>query len=338
MTQRTTLAEAAEYIRAAQQIALVTHLSPDPDAIGSALGLTLALERLGKTVAVLCDDPVPDEVRFLPAADRLAASLPEGMAPDLLVALDSSDLERLGEAAAPLLAAGIPILNIDHHITNLNYGTVNLVDPNCAATAELVVALLNELGAGLTRKIATCLLAALVGDTRAFSTPSVTPTTLRVAARLVEDGANLAAIVEAVFNRHSFDDLRMIGLALANAQRSDSVIWTVLSQAERQEHALLQARAKGLSNLLLSADGASMAAVFEEKEGGEVEISFRASPGYDVASLALSLGGGGHPQAAGCTVPGPLEEAVTRVLGMLVAESAAQSAPDREAGQGEKGA
>lgn len=317
MTRKTLLAEIARRVNGARRVAIATHVMPDPDAVGSSLGLALALKSLGKEVVILSDDPLPDEVEFLPSASLFGAALPVGFVPDLLIALDSSDPERLGETAAPLLGAGVPIVNIDHHITNLRFGQVNLVEPACAAVAEQLVPVIDALNVSFTQEIATCLLAGIVGDTRSFSTPSVTPETLRAAARLVESGADLAAITHAIFERHSFGMLRLWGLALSSLQIENGLIWATIPANDRHHLDLLGVEAKGLSSLLLSAEEASIAAVFTELADGQVEVSLRARPDYDVAAAALALGGGGHPLAAGCTVSGPLAEAVARVLAAL---------------------
>ncbi len=318
----------------ARRIAIATHVAPDPDAAGSSLGLALALQSLGKQVAVLCDDPLPREVGFLPGAELFGSSLPPGFSPDLLIALDSSDVERLGEAAAPLLDGALPVVNIDHHITNLRYGNVNLVEPDSASAAEMLVPLIDALGVPLSAEIAACLLAGVAGDTRSFSTTSVTPDTLRVAARLVESGADLAATVDAIFERRSFGLLRLWGLALSSLQIEDGIIWATVPEDERRRLDLFRVEAKGLSNLLLSAEEASIAAVFTELSDGQVEVSFRARPGYDVAEVALALGGGGHPMAAGCTVSGPLAEAVPRVLAALREHNSAALASGSDAALG----
>lgn len=329
MTLLTVLSEIAGRLQAAQRIALATHLDPDADAIGSTLGLALALQTLGKQVVALCDDPVPVELRFLPGAHLFADRLPPDFSPDLLVALDSSDTERLGKAAAPLLEAGLPVINVDHHATNLHFGVLNLVEVECAATAELVMHLIEALGVALTPDIATCLMAGLVGDTRSFSTAQVTPATLRTAAQLAEAGADLFAITERVLSATSVEALRQLGQALSALRLEGGVVWTAIPyDAERPTNPDSSPR-RGIASLLLQAQEAVISAVFTEQADGRVEVSMRARPGYDVAELALALGGGGHPLAAGCTLEGPLQEAIRRVVealkGQVAARGGAQS-------------
>lgn len=311
------LSEIASRVHAAERIALVAHADPDADAIGSTLGLALALQALGKRVIALCDDPVPSDVRFLPARRLVKTHVPRTFQPDLLIALDSSDTLRLGKAAAPLLARGLPVINIDHHVTNLQFGTLNLVEPERASTAELLLDVIDALGVTITAEIATCLLSGIVGDTRSFSTSNTTPRTLASAARLTASGADIAFVTEQVLNTSSVDTLALWGLALSNLKLDGGLIWCTIPFAQRQEIAMGNGPKRGISSLLLQAREAQISAVFTELPDGRVEISMRARPGYDVAALALALGGGGHPQASGCTVEGPLEDAVARVVGAL---------------------
>ncbi|MBN1121352.1 MAG: bifunctional oligoribonuclease/PAP phosphatase NrnA [Anaerolineae bacterium] len=311
MTNTTELREALDNV---QRIAIATHVDPDPDAIGSATALGLALRAMGKDIVLLCDGPPSPRSWFLPLANEITTAVPSGFEPELLVALDSSDRERLGVAAAPLLEAGIPIINIDHHVTNLQYGSINIVNVESSATAELLVSLIDALGVEITLDIARCLMAGLVGDTRAFSTPSVTPKTFAIAARLVEVGVDIADIVDRVHTRMSFDQLRLWGLALADLHLQDGVIWVSVPQQGREMLGVNRLTENGLSSLLLNAKEACVSASFIEKDGGQIEISFRARPGYNVADIALSLGGGGHALASGCTIAGPLDQAVHDVV------------------------
>jgi phosphoesterase RecJ-like protein len=312
-----TLNEAVALIRRANRIAIATHVSPDPDAIGSLLGLGLALRAMGKRVALLCDDPVPDKLVFLPGSAEIRSRLPDHFSADLFIGLDASDPERLGIVSQPLIGAGIPIISIDHHITNTRYGTVNLVLPECAATAEIIVLLLDELSQPLSQETATCLLAGLVGDTRSFSTASVTPATFAAAGRLVAAGADLESVTERVFNRRTVDLLRLWGIGLTHMHQEDGILWAELPLKEQKQLHLERMSDTGLSNLLLSVEGVAATAVFTELPDSKVEISFRARPGLDVSQVAFTLGGGGHPAASGCTVEGSLEEVVQRVLALL---------------------
>ena len=313
----TSLNNIAAGLTQADRIALVTHVDPDPDAIGSILGLGLGLRMLGKSIAILNDDSVLSNLAFLPGSDLFQKTLPEGFSPQVVVCLDASDTARLGEVAVPLLEAELPVYNIDHHITNVKYGTENLINPEAASTAEMIPPLLDALGASLDQPIATCLLAGVVGDTRSFSTGSVTADSLTIGSRLVAAGADIRTITEAIFNQRDYNTLRLWGVALSNVRLEKGIIWTAVSSQERQQKGLSWVGASGMSNLLLTAREANISAVLTEQDDGGVRLSMRARPGYDVAQIALELGGGGHPLAAGATLAGPLDKAARRVVTKL---------------------
>jgi phosphoesterase RecJ-like protein len=322
------LSEAVSLINRSERIAIVTHVAPDPDAIGSALGLRLGLTALGKNVVAMCDDPPPPDADFLPGSGDLRRSLPGGFDPDLFIALDASDTERLGEVGAALLAMDIPVLVVDHHITNLGYGDVNLVNPGAVATAELVLDLIDALGVTLTPDIAACLMTGLVGDTRGFATPNVVPATFVIASRLLQAGADVSTIIERVMRQRSLAMLGIWGIALTHLHFQDGVVWAVVPYDERRTRSLLDTEVDGVSSLLLSAQEASVSAAFTEERDGRVEVSMRARPGFDVASVALELGGGGHALAAGCLIDGPLDAAVAEVVGQLLAQTTAAAQAD----------
>src|SRR5258705_9183418 len=216
-----TINEAAERIKRSNRIAVATHQAPDPDAIGSLLAIGLGLKFLKKTMALICDDPVPDKLKFLPGSNEVMVEIPSDFGPDLFIGVDASDKERLGSASRHLLDGSVPILNIDHHITNLNFGTVNVVVPESAASCEALLPLFHALDIPLTVEMSTCLMAGLVGDTRSFSTSSVTSNTLAAAARLVGAGADIATIAEFVFNRRSIDVLRLWGIGLTELRQDE---------------------------------------------------------------------------------------------------------------------
>jgi phosphoesterase RecJ-like protein len=322
------LSEAAALINRSERIAIVTHVAPDPDAIGSALGLRLALIALGKNVAAMCDDPSPSDADFLPGSGDLRRSLPDGFAPDLFIALDASDTKRLGRVGASLLAMDIPVLVVDHHVTNLGYGDVNLVNPSAVATAELVLELIDALGVMLTPDIAACLMTGLVGDTRGFATPNVVPATFVIASRLLQAGADISTIIERVMRQRSLAMLGIWGIALTHLHFQDGVVWAVVPYDERRARSLQNTEVDGVSSLLLSAQEANISAAFTEEPDGRVEVSMRARSGYDVASVALALGGGGHALAAGCHIDGPLDAAVSQVIGQLLKQTTAAAQAD----------
>jgi len=321
-------------IAQARRILVVTHIEPDGDAIGSLLGLGWALMSLGKDATLACADGVPAPFRFLPGSENVVTRPPSphggaGMDPltrgltypgqaggryDLIIGLDASDPSRYGDAYHPERYPGIPLLVIDHHVTNEGFGTVNLIDPQAAATAEMLVALISQLGVALDARIATCLLAGLLADTLGFRTANTRPETLGVAMRLMEAGANLTELTHQLFETKSLASLRVLGRALAEMQLDSRILWTEISQATLRECGATSGDASGIVNVLSSVRDAEVAVVFRERPDGSVDVGMRSAPGVNLAPIALRLGGGGHPQAAGCLLPGPLPAARERVL------------------------
>ena len=308
--------DAVQAIHRAHHVFAASHIDPDGDALGSLLGFAWTLRRLGKTVTVALADPVPWRFDYLPGAAEIQAA---GPAPehDLLVSLDASDPTRLGAVLRPEDVAGRPWLVIDHHVTNQGFGVVNLIDPQAASTAEIVYFLCLALGVTPDVNIATCLLTGVVTDTVGFRTTNTTPRVLQVAQALMEAGGDLPAIAQRAFNSQTFASLRLTAEALANMRLEDGILWSALTQEAIKRLGVASHETGGLVGYLNAVREANVAIIFREKEDGRIDVSMRAKPDLNIAPVALALGGGGHPQAAGCTLPPPMDAAQQRVLAAL---------------------
>ncbi len=302
-------------IESAERILIVTHISPDGDAIGSLLGLGWAMRITDKEVVLACADSIPPPFHFLPGHQNITRE-PIGSF-DLVIGLDASDPQRLGTPWQRASQGQVPTIVIDHHVTNLYFGMVNWVDTRAAATAEMVFDLVKAMELPLDHNVANCLLCGIVTDTRGFRTSNTTPRTLAIATQLMEAGADLNLITEQTLNRKPLAVLRLWGMALSNMQMRNQILWSTITQKMREETGVNENGDGGLVNALISANEANIAVVFTEREENQVEVGLRAKPGFDVSKVALALGGGGHPQAAGCTISGPLEVAQERVLAAL---------------------
>lgn len=312
----------ARSIRNARRAMVITHVSPDGDAIGSLLGLGWALRWLGKAHTLACADPVPRKFTYLPGSEAIATrpgptpSPGEASEYDLVISLDCADLGRLGAAYDESLA-GLPLINVDHHATNTHFGAVNWVDTEAASTAEMVLALVESLDVPLDPDIALCLLNGIVTDTRGFRIASTRLQTMRAVLKLMEAGAQLSEITDHVFNHRPFSTICLWGKALNGVQLDGKIIWSEISQAMRRECATAEQGDAGLVNFLSTVDEADVAIVFIEREDHQVKVEIRSAPGVDVSAAATSLGGGGHPQAAGCTLDGDLNQAREKVLAAI---------------------
>jgi phosphoesterase RecJ-like protein len=306
-------------LQQAERPVLICHISPDGDALGTMLGLALALKRMGKHPDTTCQDPVPTTFHYLPGTDKVL-SKPTGEY-DLIVSLDCSDVRRMGTPYQSLSprSRNVLLVNIDHHVTNLNFGDLNWVDPTAVATAEMMLELMETMEVPLDVDIATCLLTGIVCDTRGFRTANTLPKVTAAATRLMEAGANLADITSRVFSQRSLAAVRLWAQALQETHMEGRILWSAVTQEMRIKSGHNANADARLVDFLSDVNEADIAVTFTEKDSGEVYVSMRANRGLDVSRVAVSLGGGGHPQAAGCTLQITLQEAVDTVLPALQA-------------------
>ncbi|MDY7076373.1 MAG: bifunctional oligoribonuclease/PAP phosphatase NrnA [Chloroflexota bacterium] len=310
--KNTTLKQASQLIQSVRQPLLICHVAPDGDAIGSMMGLGRALRQMGLEPVLACSDPIPARFNYIPGTEVIVQDVGDPF--DLVISIDCSDLERLGSLTQMQAFENAPLLNIDHHLTNLNFGDVNLVDPHASSTAEVVLRLLEYMAVPLDAELAICLLTGIVTDTRGFRTSNVTAQVMQAALRLMQAGASLPYITRFGLDRRSTAAILLWREALSSVQINGRVIWTSITLAMRHEVDQMGNGDAGLVSFLISAEDADIAAVFVERTDGRIEVGLRAVPGFDVAQVALQFGGGGHALAAGCNIPGPLEEAQAQVL------------------------
>ncbi len=214
--------------------------------------------------------------------------------------------------------APAPVIVLDHHITNLRFGTLNYVDAAAASTAQIVLDLADALSVPVSREAAICLLTGLVTDTLGFRTSNVTSRVLEAAVRLMEAGADLYAIAERSLGRRPLSVMRLWGHALGQLRFEDGVVWVEVTREMRARAGVPDEDDGGLVSHIINASEARVAAVFGEMDDGTIDVDLRSRPPYEVASAALSLGGGGHRQASGCRLPGPLADAEAKVLPLLL--------------------
>ena len=307
----TLLEQITNLMAGARRVHLVCHVAPDGDAIGSMLGLAYLLREQGKELILACEDPVPELYRWLPGSGDIVQEV-HGPC-DLIVSLDCSDERRMGSVFHDGLA-GVPLLNIDHHVTNTLFGTVNWVDPSSVATTQMILKLADALGWVVSQPVADCLLTGLVTDTRSFRTYNVDVEAMRSVVRLMEAGAALNEIVRRALDQRPLASVRLWGQAIDCLETDGEVLWTEVTHAMRKRWDLGEDGDSGLANFLSGVRGAKAVVVFTERDNGTIDVGMRSVPGYDVAKVAYRLGGGGHPQASGCTLEGSLAAIKERVL------------------------
>jgi phosphoesterase RecJ-like protein len=308
MTQEINL-KIKEKIAASERILVVSHVRPDADAAGSLLGLGLALEQAGKTVQMVLQDGA-DNFTYLPGSEKILRKAKGDF--DMIVVVDCSDPDRVGNA---LEGYGSPDMVVDHHKTNLNFGTFNVVEPEQVATAAILFDYLPEWGLEIGVESADALLAGLVGDTIGFRTSNVDAAVMQRAAALMELGADLSDIYREELVLKSFEAVRYWGAGLSRLEQDDGLVWASLTLADRKKIGYAGNDDADLVNVLSAVREAKIALIFIEQENNRVKVSWRARPGLDVSGIAFSFGGGGHAAAAGADIDGELDDIMTRVIG-----------------------
>ncbi len=315
------LRQAAALVREADRIALLCHIHPDGDALGSMLAAYHHLKAAGKKVWASwgsAEVQVPAHYAFLPGVGELVG--PESMPHDvpLAITFDASSRERLGSLGG-LVERARAVVVIDHHSSCTLRGTIDLVDEGAAASAEITYRLLEEIGGEISPEVATCLYTGLVTDTGRFQYPSARPATLELAARLLRLGAAHLRVAREVYESEPFGLLKVKARVLERAVlRPGGLIFSYFLIRDLEECGVAAADTEPLIDALRTAREAEVAALLKEEPGGGVRVSLR-SRGRDVRRVAESLGGGGHELAAGYTSRGPLERALAELEERLVA-------------------
>jgi phosphoesterase RecJ-like protein len=303
-------------VKVAQKIVIVTHVKPDGDAIGSALGLAWALQEMGKKVTVANDDFVPDYLQFLPGTDLFRRTLHNGKW-DVMISTDASDEPRTGLVGAYARAHSQTVINLDHHITNTLFGDIHLVVPAAVSATEIVFEWWQFAGHTISKNTATALLTGLVTDTIGFRINTVTANTLRIAQALMQAGASLTEITARTLDTRSYRVIDLWKHALPSVLLEDGVIQGTVQLTDVSQAGLDDVTDGGLVSFLNQVNEAMVAVVFKEQPEQKVEISLRSKPGFNVGDVAFVLGGGGHKQAAGATISGTLDEVKAKVLPLL---------------------
>lgn len=308
------LIDAAAAITAARTVVISGHVNPDGDALGSVLAMDWALRSMGKKTYPISADEVPETLLFLPGAERIksTADLPRF---DLAVLCDLEGLKRVG-SNADVVSRADHLLVIDHHVPWHAIGDVRLIDTHAAATAVLIHRLLHHMKVTMTAEIATCLLTGIVTDTGSFKYPNTDPHALRIAAKLVEAGGQLAQIAEKVYESRSFESIALLGLAIRKLKSVNEgrLLWSSISLADFRQLGAGDEHSEGIVNYLRSAKTAEVTILFREIDRNRVRVSLRSREPWSVAEIAQQFGGGGHHRAAGCSFATSLENAETTLL------------------------
>ncbi len=323
LQKQTEIRNLSEAIESAGRIALILHISPDGDTCGSALALRRAFVLCGKTVEVVCDDPVPRLYKDLPDAEKTV--LPDALrnAPpfDLALAVDVGDRGRMGESARVFDAAR-HTAQIDHHATNPEYAALNVLCTPLSATGVLAGELIDALGVPMDLPIAECLFAAVATDTGNFKQQNTDAASLRLAARCVEAGLDVQPMTRRLFDLRPFCQSQLLGRALCGMALflGGRLAMMRLTKEDFAESGALPEHTEGIVNFGINTAGVQIACLLSEAGENGVKCSMRSLPPHDVSRVAVSFGGGGHALAAGCTRGLSMDEAYDALRDALTRE------------------
>jgi phosphoesterase RecJ-like protein len=314
------LQQVCDALRDAQSVLVVVHAGPDGDTIGSGLALARGLAREGRQVAIAGQDPVPASLAFVPGVDQIVrwAHLAQPSQWDAVVAVDCGAASRM--ALPSTMVPVKTLINIDHHAHNPRFGDINWIEPDAAATGEMVAQLYRAMGWPMSQDAALALYVAISTDTLSFRQINTRSETLAVASELTQAGFDLAEVNQKLWEHQNVHEVRLLGWALTHLQLSPDgrIAWLSVERAVMQSFGVHDATVDTLVHHLRAIDTVTIAVVLKElADGGWVKVSWRGKQGFDVAQYAARFGGGGHRYAAAAIVPGPLATVQGQVLQAL---------------------
>jgi phosphoesterase RecJ-like protein len=308
----------AETIRRERRFLIASHENPEGDAIGSVLALGLALKEMGKNVTIFNQDPIPEILLFLPGAEEIAHQVPENERFDVALALDCGDKKRLGKEFNKVDQIGI-LINVDHHVSNTQFGDLNHVDPQASSAAEMVYDLLREIPVKMNPAIAENLYTGILTDTGSFHYSNATAKTFSVARACILAGVEPWKVAENIYETQPLARLRLLPLVLETLEFEEDgrVSSVVVTQEMLAKTGATPALTEDFINYPRSVKGSEVALLFREVNPEKYRVSFRSRGKIDVSRISQVFQGGGHPNAAGCTVEGTLREVKAKVLAQV---------------------
>lgn len=307
---KNSIENAIDLIKTNDNIFIVSHISPDGDNMGSSLALMWALEKKNKNVTVLESDLIPDDFKFLPGSDSIKPYNENLGDIDLLIALDCGDEERLG-LNKELLERSNKVLNIDHHVSNTNFGDVNVVDPDASATGELVYELVKAMDISIDKNIAENLYTAISTDTGSFKYDSTTSKTHRIVAELLDTGIDKNKININIYENMSFSKMNLLREAFKTLEtfKGKRIATMEVTQDMLSETETSMEDAEGIISFIRNLDTVEVAVLLKERKEKSIKVSLRTKKDVDASKICKIFGGGGHKRAAGCTINEELNRA-----------------------------
>ena len=325
MSETSSIDAIAGVFRDHRSFALLSHVRPDGDAIGSQIALGFSLMAMGRTVHLVNEDGLPESLAFLLGSDRVVTPPDALLDVEVAIALDTATRPRLGERALHAASRAETWINIDHHVSNPGYGGINLIDSASPATGEIVHRLITRLGMPLPDESRDALYVAISTDTGSFQYPSTTARTYRIAADLIDRGLDVGTINSRTYDEQPFRRLELLRALLQTlvVECDGALAHWALAGATRDSLGLRPDDSEGLIDIIRGIRGVRLAVFFEELPDGKVRVSMRSKDRrVDVCEIATIFGGGGHALAAGIRMPGPLDAAKSLLLAEIHARLA----------------
>ncbi|MCR2042727.1 DHH family phosphoesterase [Anaerosalibacter massiliensis] len=306
--------EFIDLIKSSNNIYLASHVQPDGDNIGSLLALGRALEKMNKDINIVKVDSIPKNFQFLPNMHFFQEpNIDEDI--DLFIALDSGDMERLGVAKEIALKSK-KIVNIDHHITNNNFGDLNIVSPLASSTGEIVYHIIKEMNIDIDEDIATCIYVAISTDTGSFMYDSTTMETHLIAADLLDKNIDLNKIIVNIYQSKTLEKTKLFIKSLNTLKifKNGKIAIVKTTQKMLNDCGASIEDAEGLVSFIRDIEGVEVACILKEIDKKEIKISLRSKKEVDVSKISLKFNGGGHKRAAGCTIYENIDDAKKIIL------------------------
>jgi len=309
-----------EAIHEGERFLVCSHSRPDGDALGSMLAMGMLLKQMGKRADLVTADRLPVVYRNLPGADEIRTAMRVRGPYDAAILLECDSLERTRlRGLEPFFQ-----INIDHHASGKNFGQLNWIDYRACSVGELVYRMVKAAGAVITPEMATCLYVTLLTDTGGFCYGGIQSSTFDLASELVAAGADPVTIARNIYFNNPFSKILLLGRALSTLKREGSLAWLSVTDADMRETSAQEEDCEGVVNYALSAAAVEAAVFLRELPEGRIRLSLRSKTreagAVNVAAIAEQLGGGGHENAAGCTLDGPMERATAEILEALCRE------------------
>jgi phosphoesterase RecJ-like protein len=311
------ISEIAKIIKQSKTFFIAGHVKPDGDSIGSALAIASVLNRIGKKACVYSVDEIPKFVKFLKDSNKIKKSVKKIDKFDCAIILESNNFSRMGDIITSSQAK--IIINIDHHLTNTDFGNVNYIVPSSSSTAELILNIFEYMKIKLLKHEAECLYTGILTDTGRFQQVNTTTNSHIASAKLMEYGVDVNKVYKEVYEKGSLNALKLQGLALYGIKTilNKKVSYILLTKDIFKKTGTSEVDSEGVVNYTLRIDGVLVGCVFKEVDRKTTKVSLRSVSNFDLLKVVREFGGGGHKNAAGCTINASINDAVKIVSDIL---------------------